>query len=152
MKISTKGRYALRMMIDLALQGPDEYVSIKSIAQRQNISEKYLEQIITILNKAGFVTSARGAQGGYRLMHEPSYYTVGMVLRLVEGSLAPVKCLDSEVNTCPRKDICVTLEVWEQLRDAINEIVDNITLDQLVQRSKERHLNSESVLEEFTSL
>lgn len=85
-------------------------------------------------------------------MHDPSYYTVGMVLRLVEGSLAPVKCLDSEVNTCPRKDICVTLEVWEQLRDAINKIVDNITLDQLVERSKSRNLNSESLLEEFTSL
>ncbi|MFR5869327.1 MAG: RrF2 family transcriptional regulator, partial [Acutalibacteraceae bacterium] len=94
MKISTKGRYALRMMLELALHYPDHCVSVKEIAQRQQISGKYLEQIITQLNRAGFVQSIRGSQGGYRLIKEPSQYTVGSILRVVEGNLAPVACLE----------------------------------------------------------
>mgnify|MGYP002559647180 CR=1 FL=1 len=94
MKISTKGRYALRLMLDLALADPEEYCSVKSIAARQQISEKYMEQIISQLVKAGFVRSVRGAQGGYRLAYAPEKYTAGQILRLTEGSLAPVACLE----------------------------------------------------------
>ena len=102
MKISTKGRYALRLMLDLALHDSDAPVRIKDIAARQDISDKYLEQIISSLNKAGYVKSIRGPQGGYKLARDPESYTVGMILRLTEGSLAPVACLDDEVNTCDR--------------------------------------------------
>ena len=111
MKISTKGRYALRLMLDLAMNSGGELVRIRTIAARQEISEKYLEQIISTLNHAGFVKSVRGAQGGYRLAKEPKDYTVGMILRLTEGSLAPVACLDDEVNQCSRVEQCATLEV-----------------------------------------
>ena len=93
MKISTRGRYALRLMLDLAMQDPDEYVTIKSIARRQGISDKYLEQIITALSRAGYVKSVRGARGGYRLASAPQENNVGMILRLIEGDLAPVACL-----------------------------------------------------------
>ena len=102
MKISTKGRYAVRVMIDLAVHNTGEYIKVKQIAERQGISEKYLEQIISILNKAGYVKSARGAQGGYRIAGDPADYTVGMVLRLTEGSLCPVACLEDETNQCGR--------------------------------------------------
>lgn len=138
MKISTKGRYAVRVMLDLAVHNTGELINVKSIADRQDISEKYLEQIISILNKAGFVKSVRGAQGGYRLAHEPSSYTVGSILRLTEGSLAPVACLDGDVNECERCDTCETLEVWKKLQAAINGVVDSITLQDLVDREQER--------------
>ena len=98
MKISTKGRYAVRVMLDLAVHNTGEYIKVKQIAERQEISEKYLEQIISVLNKAGFVKSTRGAQGGYRIAGNPENYTVGMVLRLTEGKLCPVSCLEDEVN------------------------------------------------------
>ena len=137
MKISTRGRYALRLMLDLACDGKDDVVPIKTIASRQNISTKYLEQIISMLSKAGFVKSMRGAQGGYRLTHEPEYYTVGMILRLTEGSLSPVSCLDDEPNLCPRADKCVTLNVWKKIGAAINNVVDNITLADLMQISED---------------
>jgi Rrf2 family protein len=136
MKISTKGRYALRLMLDLALQDPGEYVPIKSIAGRQDISNKYLEQIITVLSRAGFVKSTRGSQGGYRLARKPEEYTVGMILRLIEGNLVPVACMEDQPNQCPRSAQCVTLEVWKELNDAINGVVDNITLADLVARQK----------------
>lgn len=132
MKISTKGRYALRMMIDLAQNKDEKPISIKEIAARQNISEKYLEQIISVLNKAGFVKSVRGPQGGYLLLKEPKEYTVGMILRLTEGSLAPVECLEYEKNDCPRKENCVTLRLWEKLDKSIKDVVDNITLEDLL--------------------
>lgn len=136
MKISTKGRYALRLMLDLALNNTGEYITIKSIAGRQEISEKYLEQIISVLNKAGYVKSIRGAQGGYKLAKEPSEYTVGMILRLTEGSIAPVDCLDDDSDECPRGVNCVTREVWIELYDAIRSVVDRITLQDLVDRHK----------------
>ena len=132
MKISTKGRYALRLMLDLALNNTGEPVSIKEISTRQEISEKYLEQIISVLNKAGYVKSVRGPQGGYRLTREPSQYTVGMILRLTEGSLAPVACLDGEVNTCERQDRCVTLRLWKMIDSAVSGVVDKVTLADLV--------------------
>ena len=133
MKISTKGRYALRLMLDLALNNNGEPVRIKDIAARQEISDKYLEQIISTLNKAGYVKSIRGPQGGYLLTREPEKYTVGMILRLTEGSLAPVTCLEDEVNSCPRQDSCVTLRLWQMLDEAISDVVDNVTLSDLVE-------------------
>jgi Rrf2 family protein len=138
MKISTKGRYALRLMLDLALNNTGDYITIKTIAARQCISEKYLEQIISLLNRAGYVKSIRGAQGGYKLMKAPSDYTVGMILRLTEGSLAPVDCVEQETNECKRSDNCVTREVWEELYAAITSVVDRITLQDLVERHKEK--------------
>lgn len=133
MKISTKGRYALRLMLDLALHNTGEPVRIKEIAARQEISDKYLEQIISVLNKAGYVRSIRGPQGGYRLAREPEKYTVGMVLRLTEGSLAPVPCLDDEVNACLRQEVCVTLRLWKMLDAAVSDVVDKVTLADLVE-------------------
>ena len=136
MKISTKGRYALRLMLDIALNDAKTPVRIKDIAERQQISDKYLEQIVSSLNKAGFVKSLRGPQGGYRLTKKPEEYTVGMILRLIEGSLAPVACLDDDINNCTRADRCPTLILWEQLYDAISEVVDNITLADLISWQK----------------
>lgn len=145
MKISTKGRYAVRVMLDLAMNNTGEYVKVREIAKRQDLSEKYLEQIIAVLNKAGYVRSTRGAQGGYRLAKSPEEYTVGMILRLTEGSLSPVACLDTEVNECRRCEICETLVVWEKLRDAINDVVDNVTLADLVRRHNEKAAIKDSV-------
>lgn len=133
MKISTKGRYALRLMLDLAIHDTGEPVRIRDIAARQEISEKYLEQIISILNKAGYVRSVRGPQGGYHLMKKPAQYTVGMVLRLTEGSLAPVACLEGDVNTCERQENCVTLRLWQMLDQAVSDVVDHVTLADLVE-------------------
>ncbi len=124
------------MMLDLALNEENGYVSIKEIAKRQGISDKYLEQIISTLNHAGYVKSVRGAGGGYKLTKKPSEYTVGMIMRLTEGSLAPVSCLEDEVNTCERAENCVTLGVWKKLYTAINDVVDNITLEDLVEDTK----------------
>lgn len=135
MKISTKGRYALRLMLDLALNNTGEYITIKSIATRQDISEKYLEQIISLLNRAGYVKSIRGAQGGYRLAKDPIEYTVGMILRLTEGNLYPVDCLDHNADECERNNnCCVTREVWKEMYDAICAVVDRITLKDLVDK------------------
>lgn len=140
MKISTKGRYALRLMLDLAQHSSrGECVSIKKVAERQDISEKYLEQIVTKLSKAGYVKSTRGAQGGYQLSKAPSEYTVGMILRLTEGTLAPVACLESQSNKCSRCNQCVTVEVWQQINDAVDSVVENITLQDLVNRQVEKN-------------
>lgn len=136
MKISTRGRYALRLMLDLALNEQDQYVTIKSIAERQEISVKYLEQIITTLNRAGYVKSIRGPQGGYKLAHPPQEYTVGMILRTIEGSLVPVACMEDEPNECPRSDRCATLELWRRLYEAISSVIDNVTLADLVEWQK----------------
>ena len=138
MKISTKGRYAVRVMLDLALHNTGEHINVKQIAERQGISEKYLEQIISVLNKAGYVKSTRGAQGGYRIAGDPHSYTVGMVLRLTEGSLCPVACLEDEVNECERCDTCETLGVWKELNAAINRVVDGVTVGDLMERQKTR--------------
>lgn len=138
MKISTKGRYALRLMLDLAVHAESGYTPIKAIAERQNISDKYLEQIISTLGRAGYVKSVRGAGGGYMIAKDPSEYTVGMILRLTEGSLAPVACLEGDVNTCERQESCTTLLVWKKLYEAINDVVDNITLADLVEKERSR--------------
>ena len=132
MKISTKGRYAVRLLLDIAMYDENEPVRLKDTAERQNISMKYLEQIISILVRAGYVKSIRGPQGGYRLLKEPKDYTVGMILRQVEGSLAPVSCLEDEVNLCERQSECVSLRIWKELDDAINSVVDKYTLQDLI--------------------
>ncbi len=139
MKISTKGRYALRLMLDLAMNGEEgNVIRIKDIAERQQISDKYLEQIISVLNKAGYVRSVRGPQGGYALKKKPEEYTVGMILRLTEGSLAPVPCVEDEELFCEREKQCATVEVWKRLNDAVNNVLDNMTLADLVEIQKKK--------------
>ena len=138
MKISTKGRYALRLMLDLATYAKERPVSLKDVANRQDISEKYLEQIIAVLNKAGYVKSVRGAQGGYRLAKNPEDYTVGMILRLTEGSMAPVSCLEEGADICERCDTCETLQVWKDIYDAVNRVIDGVTLADLLERRQKR--------------
>lgn len=137
MKISTKGRYALRLMLDLAMHDADAPISLKDIAARQGISEKYLEQIISNLNKAGYVKSIRGAQGGYHLTKRPEEYTVGMILRLTEGSLAPVDCV-GENSQCDRMEDCITIRIWKQIYDAVNGVVDHITLADMKEWQEEK--------------
>lgn len=132
MKISTKGRYALRLMLDLALHQDEGFVSLKDIAQRQGISKKYLEQIVPLLNKSGVLKTIRGYQGGYMLAKKPCNYTVGDILRITEGSLAPVACLDDEVNMCSNADGCMALPVWKGLEKIINEYLDSITLQTII--------------------
>ncbi len=139
MKISTKGRYAVRVMMDIAEHdGGDGFVKANRISARQGISAKYLEQIIAILNKAGYVNSVRGAQGGYKLAQPAENYTVGMILRLTEGSLFPVACMDEEINSCSRCNSCEPLEVWKQISDAINNVVDNVTISDLLHKKQDR--------------
>lgn len=138
MKISTKGRYAVRVMLDLAMNNTGECIKVKEIAGRQGISEKYLEQIIAVLNKAGYVKSVRGAQGGYRLAKNPEDYTVGMILRLTEGSMAPVSCLEEGADICERCDTCETLQVWKDIYDAVNRVIDGVTLADLLERRQKR--------------
>ena len=142
MKISTKGRYALRMMLDLAEHQNDGYVALKDIAQRQNVSKKYLEQIVPILNKSDILRTNRGFQGGYRLAKSPDKYTVGEILRVTEGSLSPVACLDREPIECERSAECPTLPVWQGLYKVINEYLDSVTLQDILNQQKERASNN----------
>jgi Rrf2 family protein len=135
MKITARGRYAVRIMIDLALNDTGEVTKVNQIAKRQDISEKYLEQIISVLKKAGFVKSIRGAQGGYRLAKAPADYTVGMILRLTEGNLCPV---ENEVGACDGCDTCETLDVWKQLNMAINNVIDGVTIADLAAKQVAR--------------
>ena len=136
MKISTKGRYALRLMYELACHAEEGYLNIRAIAQRQQISEKYLEQIIAMLSRGGCVVSTRGAQGGYRLAKPPEEYTVGMILRLTEGYLAPVPCMQSGCTPCERAECCPTQFVWEALDNAISSVIDRITLADIVAHAR----------------
>ena len=132
MLISTKGRYALRVMIDLAEHQADGFIPLKVIAQRQNISEKYLESIIKLLVKAKLLTGVRGKGGGYRLTKAPQLYTVGSILRLTEGSLAPVACLEQGSQQCARMADCPTLPVWRKLDELVNNYLDSVTLADLM--------------------
>ena len=136
MKISTKGRYALRMMVDIAQQGRECPVALREIAQRQGISVKYLEQIAAVLTRAGYLKSVRGAQGGYILTREPKEYTAGEILRLTEGNLAPVECLEAEKNLCARAEHCTTLRLWEELNQAVRQVVDGRTLEDLADEKR----------------
>lgn len=134
MLVSTKGRYALRVMADLAGHPSEGYVPLKEIAQRQEISEKYLEAIIKILVKAKLLSGVRGKGGGYKLTRTPEQYTAGEILRLTEDSLAPVTCLEENAGPCARAGICPTLPLWQGLDRVINEYLDGITLADLLQR------------------
>ena len=131
MKISTKGRYALRVMIDLAINSNGKYISLKDIATRQEISNKYLEQIISLLNKAGYLKTARGYTGGYKLAKEPKEYIVGDILRVTEGDLAPTYCL-TEDGECDKQKGCKTYSFWKGLDNAINKYIDSKTLEDLI--------------------
>ena len=135
MIVSTKGRYALRIMLDLAEHNQDKYLPLKEIAKHQNISEKYLEIIIKILVQAHFVQGLRGKGGGYRLIREPHTYTVGSILKLTEGSLAPVACLECSPNTCERSQLCKTLPMWQKLDQMIDDYFEGITLADLMTSS-----------------
>ncbi len=136
MMISTKGRYALRVMIDLASQNSLSYVPLKEITKRQNISTKYLESILSTLVKANFIVGIRGKGGGYRLMRDPAEYTIGSILKLTEGSLAPVSCLHPKNPPCQRQANCPTLPMWSKLDKLIDDYFEGITLEDLVKEAK----------------
>ena len=135
MKVSTKGRYALRTMIDLAQHSGDGLITLKDVAVRQELSQKYLEQIVTQLSKAGLVKGVRGPQGGYRLAREPKDYNVAEILRLVEGSLAPVECLETDVNSCERCASCATVDMWAGLYKVVNDYLEGVTLQDMMERA-----------------
>ena len=132
--ISTRGRYALRMMLDLAANQADGYVALKDVAARQGISKKYLEQIIPVLNRAGLLQTARGVQGGYRLTRRPEEYTLGDVLRATEATQASVACLEAGAESCPRQGDCLTSPVWLGLDKVVNDYLDSITLQDILDR------------------
>lgn len=145
MKISTKGRYALRMLIYLAEHRDKGFISLKEISEQQEVSKKYLEQIIPIFNNANVLRTNRGAQGGYMLARAPKDYTVGEILRLTEGSLSPVDCVDQDPIDCPRSVDCATLPIWEGLAKVINDYLDGITLEDIVARQQENYANDYSI-------
>lgn len=132
MMISTRGRYALRVMIDLAEQRTSRFIPLKEIAERQEISEKYLESIVKNLVQNGYLEGLRGKGGGYRLVKPPEEYTVGAILRLMEGSLAPVSCLEQRAFPCERESQCRTLPMWKQLYEVVNNFLDGYTIADLL--------------------
>lgn len=132
MLVSTKGRYALRVMLELAVRPAGEYAALGTIAADQGISEKYLESIVAVLSKAGLVDALRGKGGGYRLNRPAKDYSVGEILRLTEGSIAPVSCLECSPNRCDRADGCKTLPMWEKLNELICGYLDSVTLADLL--------------------
>ena len=136
MLISTKGRYALRVLVDMAEHQSGGYVPLKEIADRQDISEKYLESIVKILVKGGILTGLRGKGGGYRLRENPDRYGVGELLRLCEGTLSPVSCLEADAEPCPRMADCRTLPLWRGLDETIAQYLDRFTLADLVRQSE----------------
>ncbi|MDR1310365.1 MAG: Rrf2 family transcriptional regulator [Burkholderiaceae bacterium] len=138
MKFSTKSRYALRMMLDLTIHNTSDYISIKDISRRQDISAKYLEQIVPQLNRAGLLNSTRGAQGGYRLARRPSEITAGDVLRATEGNLAPINCLKGGIDTCPNEMLCMTQEFWAGLYSTMNTYLDGLTLENIAESYRAR--------------
>ena len=138
MKISTKGRYALRIMLDIAMHDDGKYIPLKDIAKRQNLTVKYLEQIISLLNKAGYLQSLRGNTGGYRLAKNLDEYIVGDILRVTEGDLAPVACLKKCGDFCQREDICNTVSFWRGLDRVINEYVDSYALKDLLKQAQDK--------------
>ena len=137
MIVSTKGRYALRVMVSFAQRGTDEYIPLKEIAEAEEISQKYLETIMTTLSKAGFVDAVHGKGGGYRLNRKPEEYTIGSILKLTEGSLAAVSCTSQGAAACSRTECCQAKPMWDRLDKLINDFFDNITLADLLKESKE---------------
>ena len=142
MKISTKGRYALRLMLDVALHSHGAAVPLRDVAQRQEISDKYLEQIVPILNRSSFLRTNRGYQGGYRLAREPRAYTVREILALTEGGLAPVACLDGDTTLCTRSEFCATLPMWKGLQEVIEDYLEKITLQDLLEQQQALYTNN----------
>ncbi len=138
MKISTKGRYALRLMLDIAQHQSEGFVSLKDVAERQDISKKYLEQIIPLLNRADILQTSRGYRGGYRLAREPQAYTLYEILSITEGGLAPVSCLEQSPNQCSRAGTCLTLSVWEGLQRTVRDYLSGITLQMLLDTQQSR--------------
>jgi Rrf2 family protein len=137
MKISTKGRYSLRMLLDLAEHKDEGFVSLKDISQRQDISKKYLEQIVTLLSRPDILKTNRGNKGGYMLAKEPGQYTVGQILRITEGGICPIACLEDEPNKCERSSFCKTLFVWKGLQNVIDKYLDGITLQMILDTKTE---------------
>ncbi len=135
MVISPKGRYALRIMLDLSQHMDNGYTSLARISEREGISVKYLEAIVAILNKAGLVESLRGKEGGYRLTKTPEEYTVASIIKLTEHSIAPVTCLESETNSCERAYHCLTLPMWIKLEEIIDEYLESVTLKNLLEHN-----------------
>jgi len=142
MKLSIKGRYALRMLVYLADNKEKGYISLKEISENQKISKKYLEQIVSVLTKSGLLLANRGFQGGYKLNGKPDKITVGSVLRITEGSLSPVACIENGYAECERSDICETLFIWQGLSKVINEYLDSITLQDIIDNNRERYANN----------
>ncbi|MBN7772702.1 RrF2 family transcriptional regulator [Clostridium aminobutyricum] len=138
MKVSTKGRYSLRLLIDLAEHNTGEYIPLKEISERQNISVKYLEQIVNQLGKAGYLNSVRGPQGGYKLSKAPKEYIIGDILRIMEGSFAPISCLQDTKNQCERYNECATISFWEGLYEVIDDYINQFTLQDLVDKHTEK--------------
>ena len=136
MKISTKGRYALQMLLDLAEHKNDKFIALKEIAERQNISKQYLEQIITIINNSKILRANRGKQGGYMLAKEPSEITVGYILRITEGNLSSTACLEGDVNRCEMKGNCKTLFIWQELNKVIADYLDSVTLQDILNKNQ----------------
>lgn len=132
MNITTKGRYALRTMLDIAQHPEDGFISLKTVSERQDISMKYLEAIVGSLKKSGFLESTRGKDGGYALSRAPKDISVGAVLRCIEGSLAPVACIKDESAGCERAQCCLTLPMWKELDEVTNRYLDSVTLDDLL--------------------
>lgn len=145
MKISSRGRYALRFMIDLAQHSTGEALTLKEVSQRQEISIKYLEQIVTLLNRGGLIRSIRGNQGGYLLVRDPKDYTIGEILRVVEGDLYPVACMEDQPNQCPRYAICKTIKFWEGLYKSVNDYVNSVSLEELAEQSEDENCWSYSI-------
>ena len=137
MKISTKGRYSLRMLLDLAEHKNEGFISLKDISERQGISKKYLEQLFTLLNRPDILRANRGNKGGYMLAKEPDQYTAGQILRIAEGGLCPVSCLEDEPNRCDRRGYCKTLPLWQGLEKVISGYLDGITLQDILDSSRD---------------
>lgn len=145
MKVSTKGRYALRVMIDLAQHRDEEFISLKEIAARQEISMKYLEMIVGILNRADYVQSLRGKSGGYRLSKNSGEYTIGAILKLTEGSMAPVSCLENGADICKRAEECITLPLWKGLDKVIDDYLESISLEDLIYGNSIKIENNDNI-------
>ena len=142
LKISTKGRYALRLLLDLAEHKGEGFISLKEISERQGISKQYLEQIVSLLNTSNILRANRGKQGGYMLAKRPSEYTVAQILRVTEGNLAPVTCLEDEIMQCDKAGFCKTLSVWRGLNKAISDYLDSVTLQDMLDQSYEQSIDN----------
>lgn len=134
MIVSTRGRYALRVLIDIAEHSSEDRIPLKEIAERQDISQKYIEAIMTMLSKSGLVDAVHGKGGGYKLNRAPSEYKVGDILRLTEGTLAPVACLEKNAKPCSRESICRTLSMWSKLDELVENYLDSVTLADLMRK------------------